>query len=70
MNTFIHGLSFFWFHFLSFSISFPKLTIFYYFMSLQGLQDEENHCAHLRDIELKTGRKIRHLRFPHELFSI
>ena len=28
MNTFMHGPSFFSFHFLSFSISFPKLTIF------------------------------------------
>ena len=28
MNTFMHGSSFFLFHFLSFSISFPKLTIF------------------------------------------
>ena len=27
-NTFMHGPSFFSFHFLSFSISFPKLTIF------------------------------------------
>jgi len=24
----------------------------------------ENHCAHLRDIELMTGRKIPYLRFP------
>ena len=28
MDTFLHGPSFFSFHFLSFSISFPKLTIF------------------------------------------
>ena len=28
MNTFMHGPSFFSFHFLPFSISFPKLTIF------------------------------------------
>jgi len=27
-NTFMHGPSFFSFHFLSLSISFPKLTIF------------------------------------------
>ena len=33
-------------------------------MSLYGLQDVENHCAHLRDIELKTGRKIPYLLFP------
>ena len=24
----------------------------------------QNHCAHLRDIESKTGRKIPYLRFP------
>ena len=46
------------FHFLSFSISFPKLNHFYYFTSLHGLQRVENLCAHLRDIELKTGGKI------------
>ena len=45
MNTFMHGPSFFLFHFLSFSISFPKLTIF---TILHGVQDVENHCAHLR----------------------
>ena len=45
--------SFFSFHFFSFSISFVKLII-----SLHGLQGVENHCPHLRDIELKTGRKI------------
>ena len=28
MNTFMHGPGFFLFHFLSFSISFPKLTVF------------------------------------------
>ena len=39
-------------------------------MSLHGLQDVENHCAHLRYIELKTGRKIPFLRFPHVLLSI
>ena len=66
-NTLVHGPSFFSFHFLSFSISFPKLTIF---TSLHGLQDVENHCAHLRDIELQTGRKIPYLRFPHVIFSI
>ena len=37
---------------------FPQINHFYYFTSLHGLQDVENHCAHLRDIELKTGRKI------------
>ena len=32
MNTFIHGPSFFAFHFFSFSISFPQLTIFTMFL--------------------------------------
>ena len=63
----MHGPSLFSFHFLSFSSSFPKLN---YFTSLHGLQDVENHCAHLRDTELKTDRKIPYLRFPHLLFSI
>ena len=49
---------------------FPQINHFYYFTSLHGLQDVENHCAHLRDIELKTGRKIPNLRFPHVLFSM
>ena len=43
---------------------FPQINHFYYFTSLHGLQDVENHCAHLRDIELQTGRKIPYLRFP------
>ena len=63
----MHGPSFLSLHFLSFSISIPTLTIF---TVLHGLQDVENHCAHLRDIELRTGRKIPYLRFPHVLFSI
>ena len=49
---------------------FPQMNHFYYFTSLHGLQDVENHCAHLRDIELKTGRKIPYVLFPHVLFSI
>ena len=43
---------------------------FYYFTSPHVLQDVENHCAHLKDIELKTGRKIPYLRFPHVLLSM
>ena len=50
--------------------SFPQLNQFYYFTSLHVLQDVENHCAHLRDIELKTGRKIPYLRFSHVLLSM
>ena len=45
MITFMHGPSFFSFHFL---------LNFYYFTSLHGLQDVENHCAHLRDIEVEN----------------
>ena len=71
MSTFMDGPSFFSFHFLSFSVSFPKLmNHFYYFTSLRGLEDVENQCAHMRDIELETGRKILYLRFPHVLFAI
>ena len=44
---------------------FPQINHFYYFTSLHGLQDVENHCPHLRDIELKSGRKNHYLRFPH-----
>ena len=69
-NTFMHGPSFFSFDFLSFSISFPKFTIFTSFTSLHDLQDVENHCAHLRDIELHTSKKIPYLHFPHVLFSM
>ena len=66
----MHGPSFFSFQYLSFSISSPKLTDFYYFTSLHDMQDVENHCTNLRDIELQTGRKIPYLRLPHVLFSI
>ena len=43
---------------------FPQINYFYYFRSPHDFQDVENHSAHLRDIELKTGRKIPYLRFP------
>ena len=49
---------------------FPQIDLFYYVTSLHGLQDVENHCTHLRDIELQTGTKIPYLRFPHVLFSM
>ena len=49
---------------------FPQTNHFYCFTSLRGLQDVEKHCAHLKDIELHTGRKIPHIRFPHVLFSV
>ena len=35
---------------------FPQINQFYYFTSLHGLQDVENYCAHLRDIELQTEK--------------
>ena len=59
MNTFIHAWSEFLFVplFVIFNF-FLKMNHFYYFTSLHGLQDVENHCPHLRDNELKTGRKI------------
>ena len=71
MNTSMYGPSFFSFHFriFSFSISFFKINHFYYSRSLHGLQDVENHCVHLRDIEFKSGRKIPYLRVPH-VFSL
>ena len=64
-----------WFEFLFVSLPlifnfFPQINHFYYFASLHGLQDVENHCSHLRDMELKTGRKIPYFRFLHVLFSI
>ena len=49
---------------------FPQINHFYYFTSLNGLQDVENPCAHFRDIELEAGRKIPCLRFLLVLFSI
>ena len=48
---------------------FPQINHFYYFTSLHVLQDVQNHCAHLRDMELKTDRTIQYLRFPYVLFS-
>ena len=48
----------------------PQINHFYYFTSVHGVQDVENHCAQLKGIELKTGRKIPYLRFLHVLFSI
>ena len=44
----MNGPSFFSFH-LSFSIYFPKVAIFYYYTSIHGLQEVENHCALLRE---------------------
>ena len=77
IKEYVHALSEFLFDslllllifLLIFNLS-PQINHFYYFMSLHDLQDVENHCAHLRDIELKSGRKNPYLRFPHLLFSI
>ena len=71
INEYVHA----WCEFLFVSLLvifnfFTQINHFCYFSFLHGLQDVENHCAHLRDIELKTGRKISYLRFPHVLFSI
>ena len=50
---------------------FTQISYFCYFTSLHDLQDVENHyCAHLRDIEWKTGRKILYFRFLHVIFSM
>ena len=62
INQYIHA----WSAFLFVSVPdifnfFPQINHFYYFTSLHGFQDVENHCAHLRDIEFKTGKKIPYL---------
>ena len=56
MKEYVHA----WSEFLFVSLLvifkfFPQINNFYYFTSLHGLQDVENHCAHLMDIELKIG---------------
>ena len=61
INEYVHA----WSEFL-----FVSLRILFAFTSLQGLQDVENHCAHLRDIEMKTGRKNSISPPSHVLFSI
>ena len=63
------------FIFVSFLVIFnfiPQINHFYQLLvtPLHGLQDVENRCPHLRDIELKTGRRIPYLFFSHVLFSI
>ena len=65
INEYIHARSeFFFVPFLLIFNFFPKINHFYYFTSLHGLRYVENHCTHLRDIELKTGRKFPYLHFP------
>ena len=49
----MHGPSFFSFHFLSFSLSFPKLTMFTILRLNMACK-----MGNLRDIELRSGRKI------------
>ena len=73
INEYVHA----WSEFLFVSLLvifnfFSQINHFYYFTrtSLHGLQDVENHCAHLRHNKLKTGLKIPYLRFPHVLFSV
>ena len=71
INEYVHAWSEFLFvSFLVIFNFFPQINHFCYFTSLHGLQDEENHRARLRDIELKTGRKIPYRRSPHVLFSL
>ena len=43
MNTFMHGPSFFSFHFLSFSFLFPQINHFYYFTSRDCRLVEKSH---------------------------
>ena len=70
-NEYLHAWSEFLFVSLLLIFNFfLQIKHFYYFTSLHGLQDLENHWAHLRDIELKTDGKIPYLCFPHLLFSI
>ena len=54
----MNGPSLFSFYFLSFSISFPQINHFYYFTSLHGLQDVENHCSHSRDKSWRLVEKF------------
>ena len=54
INEYVHA----WSEFLFVSL----LFIFNFFPKIN--QDVENHCAHLRDIELKTVRKMLYLHFP------
>ena len=69
INEYVHAWSEFLFVSLLviFNNFFPQINYFYYFTSPHGLQDVENHCAHLRYIELKTA--IPYLRFAHMYYS-
>ena len=58
MKEYVHAWSEFLFVSLVIFNFFPQINHFYYFTSLHGLQDVENHRANLRDIELKTGTKL------------
>ena len=58
MKEYVHAWSEFLFVSLVIFNFFPQINHFYYFTSLHGLQDVENHCANLRDIELKTSTKL------------
>ena len=69
INEYAHAWSEFLFVSLLIFNFFPQINHSYYYTCLHGLKDVKNHCAHLRDIELKTGKKIPYLHFPHVLFS-
>ena len=64
IKEYVHAWSeFFFISLLLIFNFFPQIQPFLlFFTSLHGLQDVENHCTHLRDIERKTGRKIQYLR--------
>ena len=66
INEYVHAWSEFLFvSLLLFFDFFPQINHFYYLPSLQV----ESHCAHLRDIQLKTGRKMFYISaFPMYYF--
>ena len=69
MNTFMHSPSFFSFHFFSFSISFPKLTIFTILRLYMAWKMWKITALTWEISSWRLhGRKIPYLRFPHELY--
>ena len=70
MNTFMHGPSFFSFHFLSFSISFPKLSIITILRLYMACKMWKITALAWEVSSWRLVEKIPYLRFPHVLFSI
>ena len=66
IKEYVHaGSEFLFVQILLFFNFFPQTSHFYYLTSLHV----ENHCAHLRDIQLKTGWKIFYISaFPMYYF--